>query len=161
MSNCTIDRRGLVFGAAAMLLLPQEGQAAIRATSATIEAMTNSVRQRNGRAEFRRSAKLEYAAQKYSKVLALRNQLSHSVDGTTLSTRAQSVGYPFARLAENIGWVERRGDYRDIAGWFLEGWMLSPGHRRNILDARLRHLGVGVTRAGRRFYAVQVFGTER
>lgn len=159
MTDMQLNRRALILGAAA-LALPSSAAAAPRVATAYIETMTNAERRRHGRPEFQRSLRLSRAAQNYSAVLARRNELSHSVDGTTLSYRAKSVGYSYSRLAENIGWVERRGGIEDIAGWFIEGWMLSPGHRRNILDSKLHQIGVGMTQVGRRYYAVQVFGAR-
>lgn len=134
--------------------------ASVQSAVSLIEHMTNQERARFERPRFYRSSKLQRAAQNYASVLARRKKLSHSVDGTSLSYRVRSVGYSYSRVAENIGWVERRGNTEDIAKWFIDGWMTSPGHRRNILDHKLRQIGVGVAQIRHRYYAVQVFGAE-
>ena len=39
----------------------------------------------------------------------------------------------------------------------MQAWMASPGHRANILDCRLRHLGVGVVLQGDQVWWTQDF----
>ena len=62
-------------------------------------------------------------------------------------------GYDWTMVAENI-----------TAGYttpesVLRGWMSSSGHRRNILNCRYRHIGVGykVSDSGTPYWT-QVFG---
>jgi uncharacterized protein YkwD len=44
-------------------------------------------------------------------------------------------------VSENIGWGTRdQGTPREM----VRGWLASPGHRRNLLDSKVRHLGVGI-----------------
>ena len=44
----------------------------------------------------------------------------------------------------------------------MDGWMNSSGHRANILNPKLTHIGVSLTYSdsGRRYW-VQVFGVPR
>jgi uncharacterized protein YkwD len=39
----------------------------------------------------------------------------------------------------------------------LEGWVQSPGHRRNILDANYDMSGIGVAAVGDKAYATQSY----
>ena len=39
----------------------------------------------------------------------------------------------------------------------LTAWMISPGHRRNILTPGFTRLGVGVAGSGREVRATQIF----
>ncbi len=121
---------------------------------------TNSQRAAHKRRALRRNNALIYAAETYARRLAGSEHFSHQVGGSSLPERVERTGYKFHRLAENIGWAERPGSPIEIANWFVSAWMESPGHRRNLLDARLKEIGIGVARRGPRFFAVQVFGTR-
>ena len=48
-------------------------------------------------------------------------------------------------------------DIKTQARLIVDGWMTSPGHRRNILDPRYTHLGVGVAAKDKMCYATQIF----
>ena len=81
-----------------------------------------------------------------------KNYFSHtSPEGKTLKDRFQEEKpasfQTISRIGENI-YMGARFDYStDIktqARMIVDGWMTSPGHRRNILDPNYTHLGVGV-----------------
>lgn len=62
-------------------------------------------------------------------------------------------------FGENILQEELPGNF-DAAGFAsraVEGWMSSPGHRRNILYADFHRAGIGVVVRGRSVYATEVF----
>ena len=42
----------------------------------------------------------------------------------------------------------------------VRAWMASPGHRANILNCRLRHLGVGVALSRGQLWWTQDFGRK-
>ena len=44
-----------------------------------------------------------------------------------------------------------------VATALIAGWMKSPGHRQNILEPTITHLGVSVRKGGEYYYAVQNF----
>jgi uncharacterized protein YkwD len=44
-----------------------------------------------------------------------------------------------------------------VATALVEGWMKSPGHRQNILEPAVTHLGVAVQKGGKYYYAAQNF----
>ena len=74
-------------------------------------------------------------------------------------------------LAENLSEVPRfsrvqtRGDRKtydwntaeDVARQAVDGWMNSPGHRRNILDSAYGESGVGVAVSSNDIYITQLF----
>ena len=64
-------------------------------------------------------------------------------------------GYHWRRVAENIAW-----GYGSASG-VVRAWWGSTGHRRNIQDCRLRHIGVGVQISGGRIWWTQDFGRHR
>ena len=62
----------------------------------------------------------------------------HGADGSSPWAWLKDQGYSFSRAAENLA-----VNY-DNAGDVVEGWLASPGHRKNLLDARLTEIGIGV-----------------
>ena len=114
--------------------------------------LTNQERRKRGLSPLRHNNKLAAAAQKYSRHMATHNFLSHrGKDGSTVGDRIKAQGYRFSTWAENIAKGHRTPE--DV----VRGWMNSSGHRRNILNPRLREIGVGYYNR----YWTQVFGTPR
>lgn len=48
---------------------------------------------------------------------------------------------------------------RDVARALHRQWMKSPGHRENILHSGFNHVGIGIYRKGRAYYATQLFSS--
>ena len=105
---------------------------------------------------------LDTTADKYAKRMATGDFFSHQdpVNGTRPWDRAEKEGYNrWTRVAENIA-----------AGYsspeeVVKGWMRSPGHRANILNANYEHIGIGYHympndrgSSNWNHYWVQVFG---
>ncbi|MCW0235217.1 MAG: CAP domain-containing protein [Ferrovibrio sp.] len=85
-------------------------------------------------------------------------QLTHEgCDGNSLPQRAAQAGYAFRRISENLALCPC-----DAAG-VVQLWLLSDGHRRNLLDPDVSELGAD-TRADaadlRRQQWVLVMGRE-
>jgi len=94
---------------------------------------------------------LASAARSHALVMARNRDLSHQYPGEPpLEQRAAQAGARFAMIAENIAFGP------DAAG-IHDGWMHSPGHRKNILSPDVTALGVAVIRKGDDLYAVQDF----
>lgn len=75
-------------------------------------------------------------------------------DGSTCWTVLDDVGiFSYSNLAENIA-----AGYPTPAA-VVEGWMNSSGHRANILNGELCHLGVGRSISGGYIYWAQFFYT--
>ena len=103
-----------------------------------------------------RDARLDEVAGHHASDLAERGRLDHrGRDGSSLADRlhAGAIGYRVA--AENLALIEGAADPVTET---VEGWLASPGHRSNMLDARVRTTGLGIAqdRAGRLF-VVQLF----
>jgi uncharacterized protein YkwD len=79
---------------------------------------------------------------------------SHELPGeASLGVRVRRAGYDWTMLGENVA-----AGYRTPAS-VVRGWMHSAGHRRNILNCRYRHIGVGYAVSDRGTpYWTQVFG---
>ena len=67
--------------------------------------------------------------------------------GDTPLSRMRAAGYIFSsrigyEVGENIAWATL---WLATPQAIVAGWMASPGHRANILDARFRDTGIGVS----------------
>jgi uncharacterized protein YkwD len=96
---------------------------------------------------------LAEAARGHALRMAKQDNLSHQLPGESpLAQRAGQAGARFSGIAENIAvgpWLES----------IHTGWMHSPGHRANILDAHFTALGVAVVEDNGQLWAVEDFST--
>ncbi|WP_328429203.1 CAP domain-containing protein [Streptomyces sp. NBC_00443] len=101
--------------------------------------LTNAERVKAGCPKLKKSPALAKAAQRHSADMARHNFVGHDgSNGSTMVTRARAAGYTgFSSLAENVAAGQKS------AAAVVKGWMRSPGHRANILNCSLKHLGVG------------------
>jgi uncharacterized protein YkwD len=122
--------------------------------------MTNFVRLQNGLPPLLWDSVLCRMARLHSEDMARRNFFSHQTpEGLRLRHRAYSNGIVHWRvLAENIAYNQ---GYDDPGAFAVEKWMLSAGHRSNILSVEYQQSGIGsfVTAEGRVFIT-QVFITR-
>ncbi|HKW60984.1 MAG TPA: CAP domain-containing protein [Candidatus Acidoferrum sp.] len=94
---------------------------------------------------------LARAAHKHAQMMAEQDLLEHRLSGEPdLPTRAREAGANFSHITENIGMAVSVDKFHD-------GWMHSPGHRANILDAYSNSVGIAVVEAGEELYAVEDF----
>ena len=82
-----------------------------------------------------------------------------SPTGESAADAAQKVGYRYDRIGENIAEGLFVSDDK-----LVQGWMQSPGHRKNILSDQFAEIGVAVAK-GRvqgeeAWVAVQIFGRQ-
>lgn len=77
--------------------------------------------------------------------------------GTLAGERASAAGYLWRTVGENIA-----VGYLSVDA-VMEGWLSSPGHCANIMDARFTQMGAAyaLADARTRVYWTQVFGTPR
>ena len=122
-------------------------------------AMTNDLRRRNGLPVFLKDETCRDAARGHSADMFNRNYFDHA-DPEGRSVKERLPANPAIRLwGENI-WTGRGYDPRQIqhlAQTIMDGWMNSPGHRKNILSPGYTHLGVGVITNNQEVKATQVF----
>jgi uncharacterized protein YkwD len=128
----------------------------LAAWASQIVALTNQQRKANGLPDLKVSDKLTQMAQIQADQMAGLNTMSHDLPNARypdLQSRASAVGYKFNWLGENIAF-----NYPDPQG-VMNGWMLSTGHRANILNASYTEIGVAVAlNADGRPYFAQEFG---
>jgi uncharacterized protein YkwD len=125
-----------------------------RARDTTTRA--NAERTRRGLRALEPDARLQDAAQRHAADMARGDFMAHEGrDGSLAPERAERAGYRWTTVSENVA-----AGYSDPAD-VIAGWMTSPGHRANILDAAVRHVGVGYayrTDTRMHSYWVMVFG---
>lgn len=118
--------------------------------------LVNAERAAVGLSSLQFDIRLQSAAEAHSIDMATNNCFSHnSCDGTNWATRVYSY-YPMAGIGENIA-----AGYTTAAS-VVNGWMNSPGHKANILDASYKSIGIGYyALAGSTYgtYWTQDFGT--
>ncbi len=125
----------------------------VEVAEAKVVELTNGERAANGCPALAADDRLAAAARAHSADMAARNYFDHvSEDGRSFVDRVKAAGYP-SPGAENIAAGQRTAEA------VVKGWMDSPGHRANILNCKLKALGVGMARGGSYgIYWTQNFG---
>ncbi len=100
--------------------------------------------------------RLAEAARRHARRMAGRGFFSHiDPDRGDLFERLKDAKIPWRKAAENL--FDEKG-YEDPAQRAIQGWMNSPGHRRNVLDKQLIRAGTGAARApDGTVYVVQIY----
>jgi len=138
--------------------VPQEGlcaNAQLRPSAQNLElirtatlCLVNRERLSHGEAALSPNTRLELAAQGHSADMAAGDYFEHDGrGGDTPLSRMRASGYIFSSkigyaVGENIAWATL---WMATPKAIVAGWMASPGHRANILDATFRETGVGVS----------------
>jgi hypothetical protein len=119
-------------------------------------ARVNQIRQSSGLPLFARNALLDRAAQLHAQDMAQNRFMGHyGSDGSNPARRIREAGYPWTTWAENVAYGYASAEA------VMNAWMNSPGHRANILSARVREIGIGVARASTGLlYWCQDFGNR-
>lgn len=149
---------------AADAVVARESNARVRAR---VIALVNEARSHSRRcgsdrfpaaAPLGESRLLNEAAAAHARDMARRKYFEHrGRDGSQPKDRVRRAGYESRLTGENIALGPESAE--EVVG----GWLSSPGHCANIMDARFEHIGVGLG-AGRKrgqIYWVQNFGTPR
>jgi uncharacterized protein YkwD len=122
----------------------------------------NALRKEHGLAPLRLSASLSAAARQHSSEMAARGYFSHdSANGSSFDKRIARY-YPMGRsrywsVGENLLWSSPDVD----AGGALEMWWNSPEHRKNMLTARWREIGLSRCTSPRRRARTAARGHDR
>jgi uncharacterized protein YkwD len=104
------------------------------------------------------NTKLGATALAHSRDMANRNYFQHTgKDGGSVRDRARAQGYAGRRLGENI--ATGQGSPRQV----VSGWLSSPSHCANIMEAAFTEMGAAYfvnPRSDTTVYWTQVFGTR-
>lgn len=113
-------------------------------------AETNVYRTQNGLTPFKTLEALTGTAQDKAEDMATNRYFSHTSPNLgSPFDQMKAAGISYKRAAENIAMGQRS------AKEVVDAWMKSPGHRANILNPQLTHMGVGYDAKGH--YWVQQF----
>ncbi|KVV05708.1 MULTISPECIES: CAP domain-containing protein [unclassified Pseudomonas] len=104
------------------------------------------------------NATLATAAQSHSRDMANNNYLDHKDrNGGTPGDRAELAGFVGQQIGENIAAGQ------DTPNKVVEGWLASPGHCANLMNAQFRELGAAYAvdpKSDAAIYWTAVFGTQ-
>lgn len=123
----------------------------------SVLGLVNLARRARGCPVLRLDDRLMVAARDHAAEMADHEYFAHrSLGGSTAGERVTDSGYDWSRYAENIA----RGQVNPRQ--VVDDWMDSPAHRDNILDCRLRQVGVGLAfDVDHTAYWVQDFASPR
>jgi Cysteine-rich secretory protein family len=123
---------------------------------------TNLERTRAGLKPLILDARLTAAARLHALDMSTRGELSHTSPKpgfTTPSDRVARAGSLDWGAGENIAFNEEAQNR--VGEYLTQQWLNSPPHRKNILEGKYTHVGIGVYRDARgRSYGVQNFVTR-
>jgi len=121
----------------------QQPAASLSTLEQGVLADINALRKEHGLAPLRLSASLSDAARQHSSEMAARGYFSHdSANGSSFDKRISRY-YPMGHsrywsVGENLLWSSPDVD----PGGALDMWWNSPEHRKNMLTARWREIGL-------------------
>lgn len=122
--------------------------------------LVNAEREKNGLDPLKWDIVLEAAADLHSMDMVERDFFSHvSPDGKTMVERIKAAGEIFGEDVTYMSFAENIAAGQMDPESVMESWMNSEGHRANILDPDLTHIGVGIAYGGDYgIYWTQCFG---
>jgi len=123
-------------------------QANLQADAEQILALANQARARVGARPLQWDPALAAAALKHCLRMVAEGPISHRYGGEEdLSVRAAEAGAHFSVIEENVA-------IAPTAAEIHEEWMESPGHRENLLNPEVDHVGIAVVQGRRTKCAV-------
>jgi uncharacterized protein YkwD len=127
-----------------------------------IARRVDAVRQAEGLPPLSPDPALASAARGFADHMARTDRYGHEADGRRPAERARAAGYDWCMVAENLAWQFRSDGFTNdvLSQGFVEGWLRSPGHRRNLLSPQATQAAVAIalSAGSGRYYAVHLFG---
>ena len=122
---------------------PTRKIAAVNQLESGVLGEINALRRAHGLVPLKLNNKLTAAADYHSKQMAAKGIFSHnSPDGSAFWKRVQrfypAANYRYWSVGENLVWASPEMD----AKYALELWLGSPEHKKNLLTARWREVGL-------------------
>jgi len=137
---------------------PSPADAQQAALEAQLYEAVNRTRVQYHLLPLQRQQVLDRAARAHSRDMATRRYMSHDTpEGLNPVHRIQRAGADgFTLAGENVGMTSRGDPNNEI----LQGWLLSPVHRDNLLAPAFNATGLGIARsADGTWYYTQVYVT--
>ncbi len=105
-------------------------------------ALINTHRSAAGLAPLTVDTRITTAAEAHSIDQAQRGKMSHTgKDGSNAGQRLSRLGYSWSTWSENV--AAGQLDCSSVVG----AWMNSSGHRKNILNPSMQHIGIGAVKS--------------
>ena len=131
--------RRLSWVKALVLALAVAGSPVQAGPAESVLSAVNAARAKAGCEPLRLNGKLTAAAKGHATAMAEQNFFGHAgKDGSRFSNRIKRQGYSYRAAAENIAAGQKS------AGQVVKSWLGSSGHRRNMLDCRMKDTGIAV-----------------
>jgi len=124
----------------------------------------NDYRREQGLDALSQDDDLREASADFAKYMSRTDRYGHNADGNTPAQRAESAGYDYCVVRENIAYRTNTGEVNvdELTDVLVQGWIDSPPHKKNIVADYVTETGVGVaTEDGVTYFAVQMFGRPR
>ncbi len=124
----------------------------------------NEYRREQGLAALSQDSDLRKASADFAAYMSETDRYGHNADGNTPAQRAESAGYDYCVVRENIAYRTNTGEVNvdELTDVLVQGWIDSPPHKKNIVADYVTETGVGVaTQDGVTYFAVQLFGRPR
>jgi hypothetical protein len=121
---------------------------AIQSEAWQLVLLANQSRAQAGAGPLKWDAALATAARQHCLRMATEGQISHQFAGEPdVSARAAQAGAHFSMIEENVALAPDPATIHNA-------WMHSPGHRTNLLNPKVDHVGVAVVAGRHGLYAV-------
>ena len=134
--------------AAPLILAQAANTTPIQTEAGLIVQLANQARAQAGAGPLKWDPTLALAARQHCLLMAGEGQLSHQfADEPELSKRAAQAGAHFSLIEENVAIAPTPYEIHNA-------WMNSPGHRANLLNPQVDHVGVAVVAGRHGLYAV-------
>ena len=122
------------------------GEASHKQMARSTLCLVNAERRQRGLKKLKLNKRLSKAARRHARDMARKNYFSHtSLNGATFVDRIRRAGYLRGarswNVGENLAWGSGA---LSTARATVRAWMRSRGHRRNILTAQWRQMGIGI-----------------
>lgn len=125
----------------------------------------NQFRKENEKTALERNKKLDAAALGFAEFMAETHRYGHTADGRRPSERVAAEDYDYCFVAENIAYEYRSESTTAsaLATRLLDGWIDSPGHRKNLLSEPATETGLGIARSEKTgaYFAVHLFARPK
>lgn len=158
MTHC-IDRRALIAGSGALgLAMALQFAALGKADAASLQSEAarylNAYRAKKRLGPLSSEPRLIKAAEAQCSIMIRNGRIGHQFGpGTRFMERLAAAGIPPRAAGENVAMGQP-----DV-GAVMDAWMKSRGHRRNILDPKFTHFGLGLRMSGgRAWWALVLMG---
>lgn len=121
-----------------------------------VVAWVNAERQSRGLSALRASGALQNAATMHACAMADARSMVHQVPGgPSFTQRLRKSGYRYRAANENIAMTSSQS-----VAQVTSMWANSPKHLTNVLDPKVREVGVGIAQIGKQVYWVTNSGAS-